>query len=162
MAFIAPILAAVGTVISAKGQLAAGDAANAAAKENAANAVETAGIQENQQRLADQRTLATGRADIGASGVQASGSPLDVMAESARQAEMNALIIRRGGQLQAHADLVQGANAVQASRINAASTILTGGYNISKQVAILGTPKAKTSTPAPVYGDTNSGGTTYA
>lgn len=126
-----------------------------AAKQNAANAVESAQIHEDQQRLADKRTLASAHAIIGASGVQLTGSPLDVMAESARQAEMNALIIRRGGQLEAHADLVAGANAQSASRIAAAGTILTGATSIARQVAVLGNTRSSNSgsSTSPTYGD---------
>lgn len=157
MSFIAPVISALGTVTSAVGQIQQGNAADAVAKQNADRSIEDAQIKEQQQRLADTRTLATARAITGASGVEISGSPLDVMAESARQAEMNALIIRRGGQLDAQAQLQQGANIKAASRTSALSTILTGTANISKQVAVLGATKKSTpATPTTSY-DPNSG-----
>lgn len=122
-----------GTALSAGGQLAAGNAAKATADFNAKKAIEEAQIQEQQQRTADMRTISSGRARVGSSGVEMSGSPLDVLAESARQAELNALIIRRGGQLDAQSQEIAGANAQSASRIGAAGTLLTGGASIAKQ-----------------------------
>lgn len=149
MSFIAPAIAAIGGGISTVGQIVSGNAADNAAKANASAATESAAISEAQQRQQDLRTIASGKAIIGASGVTASGSPLDVLAESARQAEINALNIRRSGQLQANADLIAGANAKRASRIAAAGTILTTGYGVGKQVADLGAssrvPKLPTS-----------------
>lgn len=157
MGFIAPLLGLAGTAVSAVGQLSSGNAADAAAKNNAAIAVEQAGIRESQQRLADSRTLATDRALVGSSGVEFSGSPLDVVAEQARQSEMNALNIRRGGQLDANAQLVQGTAIKKASQFNAASTILTGGVGVGKQLAILGQNKLPPkATPTTSY-DPNTG-----
>src|SRR6185369_12251552 len=73
------------------------------------------------------------RATVGSSGVEMSGSPLDVLAESARQAELNALNIRRAGALEAQGQLIAGKNAQTASRYNAAGTLLTQGYKITNQ-----------------------------
>jgi hypothetical protein len=134
LAIIGLGLAAAGTATSVVGQVKAGNAAQQAGEFNANVATEQATIKENQQRLADQRVLSTARANAGASGVEGtSGSPLDVMAESARQAEMNALIIRRGGVLDAYAQRKAGNQAQSAARIGAVGSLLTGGASIAKQ-----------------------------
>lgn len=138
LAIIGLGLAAAGTATAAVGQIKAGSAAQQAGEYNANLATEQATIKENQQRLADQRVLSTARANVGASGVEGtSGSPLDVMAESARAAEMNALIIRRGGVLDAYAARKSGNQAQSAARIGAVGTLLTGASSIGKQVVDL-------------------------
>lgn len=137
LAIIGLGLAAAGTATAAVGQIKAGSAAQQAGEYNANLATEQATIKENQQRLADQRVLSAARANIGASGVDASGSPIDVMAESARAAEMNALIIRRGGVLDAYAARKSGNQAQSAARIGAVGTLLTGASSIGKQVVDL-------------------------
>jgi hypothetical protein len=135
-----------GTAMSVGGQLAAGNAAKATADFNAQKTIEEANIQESQQRQQDLRTLSRAKAVVGSSGVEMSGSPLDVLAESARQAEMNALIIRRGGVLDAQSQEIAGKNAQTASRIGAAGTLLTGGYSIAKD--IVGLNRGRATKPA--------------
>lgn len=143
LAIVGIALAAAGTATAVAGQVKAGNAAERAGEFNANTATEAATIKEEQQRLADRRTLASARATVGSSGIDAaSGSPLDVMAESARQAEMNALIIRRGGVLDAYSARVAGRNAQSASRIAAAGTLLTGASGIAGEVAPLVGTKA--------------------
>lgn len=169
--FIPLIAAGAGTAVQAIGQVKAGNAAQREAEFNAQTAelnaqraieagefnaaahIEAAGIREGQQRYADRVAMARGRALVGASGVDVtSGSPLDVMAENARQAELDALIIRRGGALeaetsrksaaleaeaqrrQAQAFRLGGKNAKTASRYGAAGSLLTGGYQVAKGV----------------------------
>ncbi len=152
-------LGVVGTAVSAVGQSKAGTAAQATAEfnaqqseQNARNAQESAAVSEQQQRYQDRKVLAADIANTGASGVQITGSPLEVMAENARQAELNALIIRRGGQLQAQSDLAQaaaeraaGAQEKTASDINVAGTLLTGAATTISNVNKLKKPK-----PAPI------------
>lgn len=150
MGFIAPIMSAVGTGISAIGQVSAGNAAMQTARTNADIITERAAIAESEQRQQDRTILARAHALVGASGVELTGSPLDVMAESARQAELNALYIRRGGVLDAHAQLVAGANARRASNISAASTILTGASTVGQQVTDLN--NTRTSNASASYG----------
>lgn len=137
LAIVGIALAAAGTATSVAGQIKAGNAAQRAGEFNANVATEAATIKEEQQRMADRRTLASARATVGSSGVEMTGSPLDVMAESARQAEMNALIIRRGGVLDAYSARVAGRNAKTASRYAAASTLLTGASAIGGEVTQL-------------------------
>lgn len=152
MASILPIIGLAGTIggtaMSVGGQLAAGNAAKATADFNAQKTIEEANIQEGQQRQQDLRTLSRAKAVVGSSGVELSGSPLDVLAESARQAEMNALIIRRGGVLDAQSQEIAGKNAQTSSRIGAFGTLLTGGTKIAQDIVGLNRGRAK----APIVG----------
>ncbi len=142
LAIVGIALAAAGTATSVAGQIKAGNAAQRVGEFNANVATEAATIKEQQQRMADQRIQSAARANIGASGIEAtSGSPLDVMVESARQAEMNALIIRRGGVLDAYSARMAGKNAKTASRIGALGTLLTGASGVGTQVADLSNTK---------------------
>lgn len=157
MASILPIIGLAGTIggtaTSVAGQLSAGNAAKSTADFNAQKTIEEATIQESQQRQQDLRTLSRAKAVVGSSGVEMSGSPLDVLAESARQAELNALIIRRGGALDAQSQEIAGTNAQKSSRINAVGTLLTGGYGIAKNIVGLnrGRPAAPpVNTPLPL------------
>ena len=88
----------------------------------------------DQQRELHRRVIANQRALYGSTGVEsASGSPLLVIADSAKQAELDALIIQAGGearaigfQAQAGLDRFQGRNAGAAGYANAGSTLLSG------------------------------------
>ena len=140
--------AGVGTAVTAVGQIKAGNAAERAgeynaqtAELNATHAAEDAKIREDQQRYKDRQVMGHARALVGSSGVEFSGSPLAVLAENARQSEMDALLVRRGGALEAQAyqreaqsSRMQGKAAKTASRYGAAGTLLTGGYNIAKDI----------------------------
>ena len=141
-------LAAAGTAVSAIGQASAGANAQSAANLNAQEAVNSANntlesgkIAESQQRYQDRLVLAQQRASYGASGVTLEGSPMDVMTESARQAELAALETRRNYRLQAQqilegaqSDVISGQNAKTASEFGVASTLLTGGSRVAQGV----------------------------
>lgn len=132
-----------GTVISAVGQHKSGNAADEAAHINADRAIEEAGIREQQQRTQDRSILARAKSIVGVSGVTMQGSPLDVMAESARQAEQNALIIRRGGELEAQSQIYAGKAAKTASNYGVAGTILTGAASVINNIPSFGGNKSK-------------------
>jgi hypothetical protein len=55
--------------------------------------------EERRQRVISRKQLGDMRANYAASGVTLEGSPLDVLEESAASAEMDALTIRRGGEI---------------------------------------------------------------
>jgi hypothetical protein len=162
--------AAAGTAVSAVGQASAGANAQSAANYNAqvdvANAKNTlvsGDIAEAQQRYQDRVTLAEGRAAVGASGVTMSGSPMDVMAQNAREAELNALNIRRNARLTAQsqlmgaqASILSGQAAKSASNFNIASTLLTGATKVATGVIGL---KGTNGAPVPLVQPNAAGGT---
>lgn len=102
---------ATGLGLQMKGQYEAGKAAEAQAKSQAAwreynaqlaereaaEAQEAAAYEEKKFRRGGERLKARQRALYAKAGVTPEGSPLEVTAETAREIEMDALMIRRGG-----------------------------------------------------------------
>lgn len=133
-------LLAVGTAFSAIGAIQQGQAANSAAKYNAAVAGQRA-TAAKQQAAADMdkkrrdtvRRLGSIRAAYGASGVTLEGSPLDVLAESAANAELDVLTIKYKGDLEATGygneatlETARGQQARTAGYMGAGAALLTG------------------------------------
>ena len=107
-------------------------------QENQAQAARNAAaVQEAQSRERNKRIMALARARAGASGVVSTeGSPLLVMLENARQAELEAQLIRYGGEIQAgflegesRLSTFRGRNARRAGNIGAGTTLLSGVAN---------------------------------
>ena len=102
------ILSGGGNLLAGFGSLIEGEAAYEASKLEAkqlrANAVlaeEEAKVNESRQRRMSYKMLSSARAAVGASGITIEGSPMDVLEESAAQAELDALLIRHGGAVKA-------------------------------------------------------------
>ena len=149
MATGALIASIVGVVVSAGiGAYAASESAAAAERqskynkrlaENQAQAAKNAAaVAEDTQREHDRRILAQQRALVGGAGLSTEGSALLVMIDSAKQAELDAVRVRYGGELQAggledQAGLF-GASAREARRAGAVgvgTTLLTGASNVA-------------------------------
>jgi hypothetical protein len=128
MAFL-PILALAATVISAVGAVAGGisqmNAANAAADYEKKAAAENA----RRQKIDAQKQIGRVRANYGASGVTMEGSPLDVLEESARTAELDRLTILQGGKLRAQQYKARGQDALIGGITSAAGTLLGGSLD---------------------------------
>ena len=136
---------ALSTIFQVVGAFAKGQAASNASKYNAAQATRKAGLAVEQaasdadaKRRDTVRRLGLMRANYGASGVTVEGSPLDVMAESAANAEMDALNIKYKGDLaasgyaaEAKLDKMRARQDYMGGLFGAGSALLTG---ISKQV----------------------------
>lgn len=135
------ILALAGGGIGAYASLRAGKAQEKMAKYNAAVAMreaaaakEAAAYEEKQQRRQTEKLLSKQRAAYAKAGVQFTGSPLLVMEETAAEAELDALAIRRGGEIaagraisQAALDRMRGKQFRRAGRIGAVTSLLGGG-----------------------------------
>lgn len=129
MAFIAPILpylAAAGSVVSAVGSMQQGKAAQQAGEYNAQSALIEGQSREAAQRAAAERNMGTIRANIGKSGATGAGTPLMVLAESAANAEIDALNTRYTAQRQAGVYRAGGANARKQGNIMAGTSLLQG------------------------------------
>lgn len=138
--WIVAILSVIAAVVSAVGAKQTASAQEDAAKYNAdveKNNAETAAQQgqfdAQQIRDRNKRTLAAQRAAFSASGLDESGSVLDVRDDSAAQGEMDALVAIYTGQTSANAsmararlDNMQGAAARRSGNIGAASSLLGG------------------------------------
>lgn len=125
MTFLASYLPAAGSALSAIGALQQGKAAQAAANYNAQSAEMEAQSREAAQRAQATRQLGATRAAIGKSGATSEGTPLMVLAESAANAEIDALNTRLTGQRQANLYRARGANARTQGYISAGASLLT-------------------------------------
>ncbi|MEM7122067.1 MAG: hypothetical protein AAF563_12360 [Pseudomonadota bacterium] len=128
------------TVVSAGAAVAQGVQASNAAKANAkaleADAIATqqsARLQEQQSRRQTARLLATQRARFGKAGVTLQGTPLLVQDETAAEGELEARIIRFGGNVDATS--LRNSAAVQRSE---ASALRTGGFLNAGQTLLAG------------------------
>jgi hypothetical protein len=106
---------------------------------------DAAAMAEAQSRDRTRRELATQRAQVGAAGIDSSGSPLAVMLDSVEAAELEAQQIRYSGELQAlgHRQTAEfnvadaglqtyyGRQAQKAGAIGTGSTLLTGASNVA-------------------------------
>jgi hypothetical protein len=77
-----------------------------------------------QHRQIDRASMGRIRALVGTSGVTMEGSPLAVLQESARQAEVNAYIIKRGGELAQESVLLEGKQRTKARRYQQANQLI--------------------------------------
>jgi hypothetical protein len=136
-----------GTALSAAGAIASGRAQAQAAEFNAQAAVNQAAANEAQQRRNAARVLSQGRANVAASGIEMDGSPLEVMADSAAAAELDALTIRYGGQVRASQERMTGGMARSAGYTGAASTLLMGLNNASRSKSSAAAQAAQPAQP---------------
>lgn len=134
MAFL-PILGLVAAGVSAVGAVAGGvsqmNAANAAADYEKKAAAENA----RRQSVDARRQLGKMRAGYGASGVTMAGSPLDVLEDSAREAELDRLTILQSGKLRAKRYEAQGQEAFIQGVGGAANALLSGGLDYYESTA---------------------------
>lgn len=113
------------------------------AQNNAASSRNAASVDEFQVREKNKRVMATQRARYAKANLQLSmGSPLEIMAASARQAELDAQIIRYRGELgaagfESQASLLtsQAKSIRQAGVIAAGSSLLSGAASASSVYA---------------------------
>lgn len=108
MAAAIPWVIGAGIGTSLVGGMQEADAMEQAAGMNAAVMEENANIaeantkeQESRYRRQVRRQMGSMRANVGGSGIQMTGSALDVLADSAAEAELDALTIRHEGKLEA-------------------------------------------------------------
>ena len=120
---IATAVAVVGTVASANAQANAAKYNAEVARQNADLATRNALMQEERHRAQVRKQLGDLRAGYASSGVQMEGSPLDVLASSVKNAELDSLIIRSQGATNAW-----GFSAESQLQRKRASSALTSGY----------------------------------
>ena len=115
-----------GTALSALGSIRAGQAQAAAADYNA----RLANIESSQKamaaRRAGQQYIGAARAGRAKSGVTAEGTPLLAIAESAANAEIDALNSQWAGRMEAGLYKAQARSARQAGMIGAGTSLLSG------------------------------------
>ena len=119
-------LGTVGSVAGVMGALQSGRADKNAANYNAQAAQQDAASKEAAQRVNAQRQLGSVRANIGKSGATTAGTPLMVLAESASNAEIDALNTRRTGIVESNIYTARGRNASTAGNLRAGASLLSG------------------------------------
>ncbi len=146
MAMAGAVMGVAGGLVGAYGAQKAGAEAEQEAAYNAAVqrqegqfAVEQAAEDERRQRVQSRYALGGMRANIGANGIQRDGSALDVLQDSASNAEMDALTIRHKGQLakwaaetNATMEEFKGAQAKEQAKFAAAGQVLGAGGSAAK------------------------------
>ena len=138
---VAPLIAAVGAGVSAIGAINQGEANANSAEYNAAVARQNAAIAQQQGAAASEaqkrdaaRKMGAALANYGASGVQTdTGSPMDVLADSARMATLDNLTIKynyalkaQGYQSQSLLDDSNASNSRTSSILNAGASVIKG------------------------------------
>lgn len=154
---MAPVLAIAGTLFQVVGAIQQGQAMSTYAKYNAAladqeaqRARDEAAYQERRTREAGRKTLSALGAGYANAGVSMEGSALDVLGESAENAELDALMVRYAGsaaEARARAQAAQDRMAAQIYKQQgyqkAASSLLGGASSIyDKYGKSLGLPFA--------------------
>lgn len=143
------IAAIAGVVIAAAGAAVSGiqqsnmNKYNAkVAKNNAISAQRIGRAEEMKQRRDAYRRMGAMRAAYGAAGVNLTGSPIDILADSAMEEELDALTIRynynsqaQGYQSQSMLDRRRAQSALYAGGFEAGTTLLTGGAGVYSSMA---------------------------
>jgi len=118
-------LATAGSAMGVMGALSASKAAQGSANYNAQSAELEAQSREAAHRSQAARQLGTMRAAIGKSGATSEGTPLMVLAESAANAEIDALNTRMTGQRQSNLYRTQGVSARRQGYVQAGTSLLS-------------------------------------
>lgn len=140
IAFIGANLGAIGAAVSAIGAISSAVQQRDAAKYNesmanqqALAAQQTAAANAERQRRAAQRQIGSMEASYAASGVSIEGSPMEILEQSAREAELDRLNILYGGAQQAagyrNTAALEGAksqNAMTSGILKAGSSLMIG------------------------------------
>lgn len=138
------VVAGVGLAMTAYGAAAQGNAARISAnynamvnERNADLAREKAREDEKQFRVSIRKEQGSNIARLGASGVQTTGSPLEVLRENSRNAEQDAIRIRMGGEYQREQFLTEarfnrssGQSAARAANLGATAQVLYGSGDV--------------------------------
>jgi hypothetical protein len=144
-AMIAAGTALAGTGMSAFGKIQEGAQTEAISEAESKLATEKAAVDEEAIRLENRRIIGKQAAIFGSSGVTLEGSPMSLMLESTRLAELDALRARWGGKAESTLKRMYGENARTASYWGAGSTILTGLSQAFSSMSAFGAAKGGAS-----------------
>lgn len=125
-ASFADIASTAGTVIQAGAQIQAGQQAKKALGTQADLIQRQGGLDLQALETEKRRTLARQKTGFAKSGVRRSGSVLEVMKQTAEEAEQEALNIQFGADAGSQARLFEGSQAAKAGKIGGVGTLLTG------------------------------------
>lgn len=152
--YIAAAVAAASAVSSAQQQKAASKYNEKVANQQAVAAQQEAAANADRQRRVAQKQIGSMQATYAASGVSLEGSPLEVLEQSARNAELDRLNILWSGQTraqgyQATANLerARGKNAETSGYLSAAGSLFGASSNFAKQGASTSSPSGGSMEP---------------
>ena len=145
-------MSAAGGILQAYGQVKAGEGAQRAyefnanqADINSRQAELIAAQDERQSRIVGKKAIGSMVANYGASGVNLEGSPMDVLAESLAQVELDSLNARYSGQSkainfrnEARINRYQGSQARASGYYGAAATLMSSYAKTGEQIATAG------------------------
>lgn len=126
MSGLEPFLLAAGTGMQVIGAIQQGNAARAAGEYNAQTAQMEGAAREAAQRQQASRQMGAIRAGISKSGVRIEGTPLMVLAESAANAEIDALNTRYFSEREATLSRMKGKAEQRAAFFRAGTSLLAG------------------------------------
>lgn len=115
-----------GSAIAAQGALDEGKAAFQAAEYNAGAARTEGVIEENRRRTIGRKKIGDIRTGVAKSGVTFEGTPINVLVESAANAEIDALNARWTGEQRAKMEQFKGQSALRASNLRATTILMKG------------------------------------
>jgi len=121
------IMMIAGVLISAYGQYESARQQEKWAEYNAALSKHEAEIETQRMEREKLKLLSRQRAAYSKAGVQLTGTPLEVMEETAKEVERDILLTRYSGAIGSKAYQARGAMARQRGMWEAGSTLLTGG-----------------------------------
>lgn len=135
-------ISALGAINEGKSAEMAGEYNAQVAEQNARYSMDQARENERRQRIDSKKFLGDIRASYGASGITADASALDILQESAGNAELDALTIRHEGQMKAVGyrneamyNRVAGKNAKNAAYLKAAGYVASAGEKAAAKAA---------------------------
>jgi hypothetical protein len=135
----------LGTVGEVGGTIYEGVSAEQQSRVAAASVMRRAGYEAKLRRKEGKRLVGTQQTRYAKSGVEPTGTPLEVMSESIREAEMDALMIEMGGEEEARQYREAGRGQMMSSLISGGSTLLTraGGLLKDKKRKTTSIPSTK-------------------
>ena len=139
---VSALAGAVGAVKQGEQQQQALDYNASVERANAQNQINASQATAQQQEQVGRRQMGDIAASFGAAGVDASGSPLAVLADQAANSELTRQITLYRGKIgaasstnQAAIDTLEGQNAAQAGYLRAGGTLLSAGTNFANTKA---------------------------
>lgn len=129
-------LTAGGSILSAFGDIMAGDESQQADEYNAGLALEQGQFEVQDLNTGEADTLSTQRAMYAKAGVTQSGSPMDTALNTATNFEMDKQITTYNAASQANMDEYEGKVAVQQGDFKAAGALLQGGESVATSAAM--------------------------
>jgi len=141
----AEAIGALGAINEGKAGKLAGDYNAQVAENNAAYSRLQAQEEARRTRALARQVIGNARASYGASGITLEGTAMDVLADSAASAELDALTAIQTGEAkyaayknEARMERIAGKNAMKSAKLRAYGLLISGGQKAAAQIAMAG------------------------